>query len=86
MTGKLIYQRPIAEDLSGMSAIGGRPKPMGACQNGTALIVGECNPNGAAVSGTIKSCKPTGNNEALGRCKTGGTATKYNGCMMGSLY
>jgi len=74
-----MYQPPYARDLSGVSAVGGKPKPQSLCVAGATIISIKC-ATGHAVGGS-NSC---GNGLFVGdtQCAFGDGGT--SGCVSGN--
>jgi hypothetical protein len=83
MTRKPVYQRPIAGDLSGINAIGGKVKPLAMCANGYSVSRETCS-NGShpVTSHPSTACSPNGLGPEYARCASGTVATQ--GCSTGS--
>lgn len=89
----LLYEAPIARDLSGL-AVQGQVQPQGMCTGGGGLTYVTCTPNGVAPYGVLcsptgatvtASCAPTGVSPEYGYCQpTGGAA--FEGCGSGGIH
>jgi hypothetical protein len=72
MTGKPIYQQPIAEDLSGMSAFGGKVRPFASCEAGHTVSQEGCRTGYTPkTSNPLTACSPNGHDPDRGVCHQG---------------
>ncbi len=83
MGNKKIYEKPSVFSLNGFSASGtGRPSPQGMCEDGSAVRIESCAPNGVSPTNDDgDSCAPTGNWPTYGYCTLGNSAIE--GCTSG---
>jgi hypothetical protein len=77
-----LYNPPIAKDLSGLIANGGKPRPLATCTNGIGVGYGNpCETGGAPHGG---GCTVGGNADIeVTPCNTGGTPNGFQSCKSG---
>jgi hypothetical protein len=85
MASRMKYQIPKAFDLSGLSARGGKPKPLSICKSGSSVSTPLCGYGNGPNSPDHGSCLPNGLSPHLGKCIEGDNATPLR-CNSGSVY
>ena len=76
------YESPSARDLTGLSARGDGPTPMGICTTGSTPSVYTCSPVGSMPKQDPAACTPYGLAAGIGKCSTG--HVDATGCGPGS--